>query len=349
MLRDLHFEHNHEGVEYVRSVIQQKFWIIGLRNALRSIKSSCVFCRKLRAQNKTPLMADLPPERLDYQSYPFTNVGVDYFGPFEVKLLRRSMKRWCCLFTCLTTRAVHIEVVRSLDTASCLVAINRFISRRGKPATIVSDNGTNFVGSARELKEYINSWNHDQITSELAHKHVVWNFNPPGAPHFGGVWERLVRICKKAMIAILGNRALTDESLTTTMCLVEQILNARPITPASDDPNDLEALTPNHFILGRANICIPFIPNAELYANHRKMFRLLSSLCRHDMETMGQRIPTSEQCEITMEQVRTKSSSWRSCLVDRRQFEKISLQDGKSSSDLPRRRWRCEISSHQNS
>ena len=85
MLRDLHFEHNHEGVEYVRSVIRQKFWIIGLRNALRSIKSSCVFCRKLPAQNKTPLMADLPPERLDYQSYPFTNVGVGYFGPFEVK------------------------------------------------------------------------------------------------------------------------------------------------------------------------------------------------------------------------------------------------------------------------
>ena len=77
------------------------------------------------------------------------------------------------------------------------------------------------------------------------------------------------------MIAILGNRALTDESLTTTMCLVEQTLNARPTTPASDDPNDLEALTSNHFILGGANICIPFIPNAELYANHRKCFDLV--------------------------------------------------------------------------
>ena len=104
-------------------------------------------------------MADLPAERLDYQSYPFTHVGMDYFGPFEVKMLRRSMKRWCCLFTCLTTRAVHIEVVRSPDTDSCMEAINRFIPRRGKPTTIISDNGTNFVGSARELKEYINSWN----------------------------------------------------------------------------------------------------------------------------------------------------------------------------------------------
>ena len=272
LLRDLHLEHNHEGVEYIRSVIQQKFWILGLRNALRSIKSSCVFCRKLRAQINLPLMADLPAERLDYQSHPFTHVGIDYFGPFEVKLLRRSMKRWCCLFTCLTTRAVHIEVVRSVDTDTCLVAIKRFIARRGKPTTIISDNGTNFVGSARELKEYINSWNQDQIMSELAQKHIVWKFNPPSAPHFGGVWERLVRSCKKAMVAILGNRSLTDEALLTTMCLVEQTLNAHPITPASDDPSDLEALTPNHFILGRANVCIPFIPNAEIYSNHRKMF-----------------------------------------------------------------------------
>ena len=166
MLRDSHLENNHEGVEYVRNVIQQKFWILGLRNALRRIKSSCVYCHKLRAQIKSPFMADLPAERLDYQSFPFTHVGMDYFGPFEFKMLRRSMKRWCCLFTCLTTRAVHIEVVQSLDTDSCLVAINRFIARRGKPKTIISDNGTNFVGSAKELKEYINSWNRDQITSE---------------------------------------------------------------------------------------------------------------------------------------------------------------------------------------
>ena len=75
------------------------------------------------------------------------------------------------------------------------------------------------------------------------------------------------------MVSVLGNRSQTDEVLLTTMCLVEQTLNARPLTPASDDPEDFEALTSNHFIMGRANICIPFIPNAEAYANHRKMFR----------------------------------------------------------------------------
>ena len=108
MSRDSHQEHNHEGVDNIRSVIQQNFWILGLRNALRSIKSQCVFCRKLRAQTKVPFMADLPTKRLDYMLYPFMSVGVDYFGPIEVKLLRRTMKRCCCLFT---TRAKHIEVV----------------------------------------------------------------------------------------------------------------------------------------------------------------------------------------------------------------------------------------------
>ena len=183
------------------------------------------------------------------------------------------MKRWCCLFTCFAARAKHNEVVRSLDTDSCLVAISRFIARRGKPATIISDIGTNFVWSARELKESINSWNNDQITLGLAQKNIVWTFNPPGAPHFGGVWERLVRSCRKAMVYILGNRSLTGEVMTTTMCLVEPTMNSRPIIPPIDDPEDLQALTPNHFILGRANVCTPFIPNAEVYSNHRKMIR----------------------------------------------------------------------------
>ena len=93
-------------------------------------------------------MADLPEERLD-ASTAFTNVGVDYFGPFIVKIGRRNEKRWCCFFTCLTMRAVHLEVVSKLDTDSCLNAIMRFIARRGKPNTIISDNETNFVGAER--------------------------------------------------------------------------------------------------------------------------------------------------------------------------------------------------------
>ena len=191
-LRNEHKDNQHEGTEHVRNIVQQKMWILGIRNALRSIKKKCVTCRKGRAQTIAPVMADLPEERLD-TSTAFTNVGVDNFGPFIVKLGRRNEKRWCCLFTCLTMRAVHIEVVPKLDTDSCLNAIMRFIARRGKPNTIISDNGTNFVGAEREFAEYVAAWNKEGIEKHLIQRGIRWKFNPPAAPHFGGVWERLVR------------------------------------------------------------------------------------------------------------------------------------------------------------
>ena len=276
-----HRQNSNEGTEFVRSVLQQEFWILGLRNALRRVKARCVICRKRDAQPMQPLMADLPRDRESMGQKPFATTGVDYFGPLEVKLLRRTMKRWCCMFTCLVTRAVHIEVVKSLDTEACLAAITRFIARRGRPATMISDNGTNFVGAAKELKQFMGEWDKLQIETTLAQKEIVWKFNPPGSPHFGGVWERMVRSCKRSMWAVLGSRNLTDEILTTTMCLVEQTLNARPLTCVSNDPDDLEALTPNHFLLGDPNVAVPFLPNAERYSDLRKMFK--TSQCYADM------------------------------------------------------------------
>ena len=223
-------------------------------------------------------MADLPEERLD-ASTAFTNVGVDYFGPFIVKIGRRNENRWCCLFTCLTVRAVHIEVVPEIDTDSCLNAIMRFIARRGKPRTMISDNGTNFVGAEREFAEYVAAWNKERIEEHFIQQGIRWKFNPPAAPHFGGVWERLVRSCKKAMYAVLGNRSVTEDVPSTTMCIVEQTMNTRPLTSVSSDANDLEALTPNHFLLGNKNICLPYLPCAEEFVDHRKL-STNSSICK---------------------------------------------------------------------
>ena len=186
---------------HVRNIFQQKMWILGIRNALRSIKKKCVTCRKGRAQTIATVMADLPEERLD-ASTDLTNVGVDYLGPFIVKIGQRNEKRCCCLFTCLSMRAAHIEVVPKLDTDSCLNVIMRFISRRGKPITIISDNRTNFVGAEREFAEFVAALNKKGIEEHLVQRGIRWKFNPPAAPHFGGVWERLVRSCKKAMYAV---------------------------------------------------------------------------------------------------------------------------------------------------
>ena len=146
-------------------------WILGIRNALRSIKNKCVTCSKGRAQTIAPVMEDLPEERLD-ASTAFTNVGVDYFGPFNVKIGRGNEKRCCCLFTCLTMRAVHIEVVPKLDTDSCLNAIMRFNARIGKPITIISDNGKKLVGAEREFAEYVAAWNKGGIQGHLIQRGI---------------------------------------------------------------------------------------------------------------------------------------------------------------------------------
>ena len=231
-LQNEHKNSHHEGTEHVRNIENsyasnrpeirtcQKFWILGIRNALRSIKNNCIRCRKGRAQTKAPVMADLPEERL-VASTMFANVGVDYFGPFTVKIGRRNEKRYCCLFTCLTVRAVHIEIEPKLENDCSLNAIRRFIARRCKPVKMISDNGTNFVGAEKEQAEYLVAWNKRQIDKHLIQQGIRWKFKPPAAPHFGGVWERLVRSCKKAMYAVLGNRSVTEDVLSTTMCLVE--------------------------------------------------------------------------------------------------------------------------------
>ena len=138
-------------------------------------------------------MAELPKERLAHQSPPFTNTGVDYFGPFYVTVRRTIEKRWGFLFTCLTTRAVHVEVVPSIYTSSCVMGVERFASRRGTPAVIWLDNGTNFIGAEKELRDCVEKWNTLYIAAELADKGIKGRFNSPSAPHQGGILESLVR------------------------------------------------------------------------------------------------------------------------------------------------------------
>ena len=182
LLERAHRDNLHEATEYVEIKLQQEYWIIGLKNALSKIKSRCVKYTQRNANGIQPPMADLLRERLNEHVFRITYTRLDYFGPFEVKLLRRILKRWYCLFTCLTNRAVHIEVVKSLDTGSCLAAVTRFIARRGFPKMIISDNGTNFVGRANKLKAYVNEWDKAKIESYIAQKKIVWKIDPPRPP-----------------------------------------------------------------------------------------------------------------------------------------------------------------------
>lgn len=138
-----------------------------------------------------------------------------------------------------------------LDTDTFLIAFTRFTSRRGVPKEVISDRGTNFVGAVGELKKLASQLDRQQLLNKTAELGVTWSFNSPGALHFGGAHEVLVKAPKKAIYAVVGDRDVTDEELITVSTGVESLLNSRPLTYQSSDPRDDVPLTPNHFLHGQ--------------------------------------------------------------------------------------------------
>ena len=247
----------HSGAGMTWSSLRQRYWILKGGATVRHVIGKCFPCRRRNAPLGEQIMGELPVARVTPEQPPFTNTGVDYFGPIMVKQGRSQVKRYGCLFTCLAIRAVHLEVAHTLNTDSFLNALRRFMNRRGVPKRIFSDNGTNFIGGERELREGIQSFNQQKIHGILLQKEVEWNFNPPLASHMGGVWERMVKSVKKIMKALLKEQVVRDEILLTIFSEVESILNSRPITEIHQDAKDSEPLTPNHLLLLRPNTCLP--------------------------------------------------------------------------------------------
>ncbi|XP_055613924.1 uncharacterized protein LOC129760308 [Uranotaenia lowii] len=247
LVHQLHVKYGHSYRNTVKNELKQRFWISSIDTLIRKTSRECTWCKVHRNRPQIPRMAPLPIQRVTPFLRPFSFVGLDYLGPFEVSIGRRSEKRWVCLFTCLVVRAVHLEVVYSLTSESCLMAIRRFISRRGPPTEFLSDNGTNFKGACKELKKQIHDINL-QCANEVTTTLTGWRFNPPATPHMGGVWERLVRSVKDALVALDDGKRLTDEILITAIIEAEDMINARPLTSVSTEVNEAEAISPNHFL-----------------------------------------------------------------------------------------------------
>jgi len=259
---DLIIRHHHElsghlGQEYTLSIVRNHYWIIRARVSVRRIVRDCFDCKRRFQLPYDQKMANLPSDRVTPDKPPFTFVGIDCFGPFSVKRGRSLVKRYGIIFTCLTIRAVHIEVIHSMSTDSFVDSLRRFIARRGKPEIIRSDNGTNFTSGEKEIREAILQWNQRNIHEFLVQQNVQWIFNPPMASHMGGVWERVIRSVRKVIGALVKKQMMDDEGLATLMCEVEAIINARPLTKVSDDPRDMNALTPNHLLIMKANQSFP--------------------------------------------------------------------------------------------
>ena len=251
LVRECH-NYAHVGTEWVVSQLRQRYWITRIRRVVKSISRSCFKCREYFGRPCAQKMANLPSERLESGHPPFYYVGIDCFGPFLVKQGRSNVKRYGCIFTCLNTRAVHLEKLHNLDVDSFLNGFRRFVCRRGNPSKVWTDNGTNFVGGEAEMTRCFNELQAKAIESNGVAQNIAWHFNPPSASHFGGIWERMIRTVRKVMIGIAGFHVkLDDESLGTLFCEVEQMINSRPITKVSNDVNDPSVLTPNHLLLLR--------------------------------------------------------------------------------------------------
>ncbi|XP_067628058.1 uncharacterized protein [Eurosta solidaginis] len=246
-----HRKYHHLHNEIVVNELRQRYWISGLRALVREVSKQCPACHIRKAQPSPPEMGELPMERLSPHTRPFTFTGVDYFGPIDIAVGRRREKRWGVLFTCLTTRAVYLDIVPSLSTDSFLMALKSFTARRGVPKRIISDNGTNFRGASRVLKESIECISPNDI--EKQYPEMSFSFIPPGAPHMGGAWERMVRSTKSILTEILPKAKLREEVLRATLADIEFMLNSRPLTYVPLDSMDAEALTPNHFLVGSSN------------------------------------------------------------------------------------------------
>ena len=273
IIRHYHQVLQHGGRNHILSALRERFWIIHSNAAVRSIIWKCVTCRKARRPPLTQKMASLPLARVTADA-PFSHTGVDLFGPFHVTRARSLVKRYGVIFTCMACRAIHLEIAFSLDTDSFLNALRRFIARRGAVQHIYCDNGTNLVGAQKELHRAMQE-QEEEVASYLLKREIQWHFNPPNASNMGGAWERLIRSVRAVLSNLLkehGSR-IDDESLMTLFSEAESIVNSRPLTTLSDNPDDCSPLTPQQLLTMKTdNVQLPmgdFSKEHALFARKR--------------------------------------------------------------------------------
>ncbi|KAK3093009.1 hypothetical protein FSP39_009964 [Pinctada imbricata] len=257
LVRHFHDQVHHQGRHITEGAIRSAgYWIVGCRRLVNSVIQSCLECRKLRGKLGWTQMAELPHDRLE-PGPPFSFVGVDVFGPWPVVVRRTTRgvtttsKRWGVLFTCLVSRAVHVELVEEMSSNAFINALRRFLAIRGPVRQFRSDRGSNFIGAVKELGINASFIEDGPVKQFLTQNGSSWIFNPPYAHHFGGAWERMIGVCRRILDAILlENRSkdLTHETLSTFMAEACAIMNGRPLVPVSTDPESPSILTPSQIL-----------------------------------------------------------------------------------------------------
>ena len=286
MIRQLHVEQLHVGQTGLMNAMRQRYWLLNARTTIRQITRKCVRCFRTNPTNSSQLMGNLPASRV-VPSPPFAITGVDYAGPFFIKqgLRRPLLKAYVSVYVCMTTKAVHLEVVSDLSTNAFLASLKRFIGRRGIIQQLHSDNATNFRGAQHELNElfqqFKNQQSMDAIEEFCRSREIEWHFIPPDAPEFGGLWEAAVKSAKTHLKRIVGNVKLTFEELSTVMVEIEAVMNSRPLFSISNDPADPMVITPAHYLIGRPLTAIPEPSLEDIKVNRLTRWQHLQLMREH--------------------------------------------------------------------
>ena len=285
IVKYFHEKRNHNArTNQTLSLLSTKYWIIAACEKIKEWERECVTCKRRKAKQAEQIMTPLPINRLKPSLTAFVRTAVDFAGPFLTRQGRGKSRCKCylCLFTCLATRAVHLEMAYGLDTDSFLKAFCRMVNRQGLPEEMLSDNETNFVGANEELHELVKQMTKDsKVNESLVKQGVKWTFNPPYAPHFRGVFKTMIKAAKRAIIAILQNADITDEELLTAFTGAESLLNSRPLTYQSANPED----NPNHFLQGQMGGKFAPEVDQETCYNPKKRWRQIQELTRHFWHT----------------------------------------------------------------
>ena len=250
IIRDLHHQHFHAGPEYTLYFFRRRFWCAKARRTIKAILRKCTLCTRFRGTTMKQVMAPLPQYRVEEDPRPFSITGVDYAGPLTAHEDGSSHKVWILLFTCMQIRAVHLELVTSMDTEALLRSIRRFIARRGKPRAFYSDNGRSFRLAAKEITVLNQIFNHQDIPTRLRQDGIEWLFQVPRAPWWGGLHERMVRTVKEALRAAMFREKLSQDTIFTILVEAEAVVNSRPMALVTDDPSDPLPVSPAMMIQG---------------------------------------------------------------------------------------------------
>ncbi|XP_051171031.1 uncharacterized protein LOC127287922 [Leptopilina boulardi] len=288
IIRKQHMLNLHGREQTTLNAVRLKYWPVNGRSIVKSIINKCVTCFRAKPKISSYIMGDLPENRV-IQTRPFLNTGLDYCGPFYIKEKkyrnRGKIKVYACIFVCFATKAIHIEMINDLTTDAFLSGLRRFFARRGISLNLYSDNATNFVGANNELKRVIQllkSQEHNNaVTQFLNTRGTQWHFSPPNSPHFGGLWEAGVKSFKGHFYKTVDDKLFTYEELITYSSEIEAVLNSRPITPLSEDPNDLRALTPAHFLIGDTFTNLPELNLTDLPVNRLSNWEHIQYVKQH--------------------------------------------------------------------